>query len=260
MMTPSPRGFPRSVSGSICEHVRMAHKPSRRPLSDRWKAEAEKDGTDAAPFDLCAVFDLPSLRNDAVRVKARTITPLAVCGTVSTETRDFWIAFNPPQFHVKKDGTAKQRKMKVTLITATVMIQSGTAAPVAVFRASNRGATILDHRTGQRRPLCEVSRDVVRLLGADAAPITDTLAALQPGDRPAKARPPGKTIVPTGVQGITPQWEAKRHRQPSAEAAPLTDKQIEELSDEDFAAHLAGTFAAMDVIGRAGTPEFYARS
>jgi hypothetical protein len=273
MIAPSPRGFPRSHTEAICEHVSMAHKPQRRPLSARWKAEAEKGGDDVTCFDLCALFDLPPLRDAAHSVRSRTITPFAARADVSTTEREFWIGFNPPQFHVKKDGEITEKKMKVTLIAKLVTIQSGNVAPVAMFRATNRGVTIIKHPvcitdgagketwTGPRFPLCEVNRELVRLLGAtEAAPISAQLAALQPKPK-AKVRTPRPMPVNaqgrTPAEGRTPEWEAKRHRQPDAEAAPLTDKQIESLSDEEFAARMAGTFAAMDVITRAGTPDFY---
>ena len=242
----------------------MANKPQRRPLNDRWKAEALKDSAAPAAFDLRAMFDLQPLRNAAPPAPARPITPLVSCASVDTVEREFWIPFSPPQFHVKKDGSIKERKMKVTLIASTVTIQTGTAAPVAMFRATNRGATIIKHPvestdaagkmkwTGPRVPLCEVNRELIRLLGAaDAAPIAAQLAALQPAERAAKVRPRATPI--TGIPECLSKW----NRQPSAEAAPLTDKAIEALSDEEFAARLAGTFDAMNVITRAGTPEFY---
>jgi hypothetical protein len=106
-----------------------------------------------------------------------------------------------------------------------------------------------------------VNRELVRLLGAtEAAPISAQLAALQPV-RKAKVRPVRPMPVPaegrTAAEGRTPEWEAKRLRDRTAEARPLSDKEIEALSDEEFAARIAGTIAAMDVIARAGTPEFY---
>jgi hypothetical protein len=251
----------------------MAHKPQRRPLSERWKAEADRGCADAARFDLCALFDLAPLRDAAPSAAARVITPLAPRADVSTKEREFWISFNPPQFHVKKDGGITEKKMKVTLIAKLVTIQSGNAAPVAMFRATNRGATIIKHPvcitdaagketwTGPRFPFCEVNRELVRLLGAtEAAPISAQLAALQPV-RKAKVRPVRLMPVPaegrTAAEGRTPEWEAKRLRDRTAEARPLSDKEIEALSDEEFAARMAGAFAAMSVIARAGTPEFY---
>lgn len=263
MITPFPRGFPRSHTETICEHVRSADKPQRRPLTVRWKAEMQ-DSTAPAPFDVCVMFDLEPLRDAAQSAPARGLTKLAIRADVSTTEREFWISFNPPQFHVKKDGGITEKKMKVTLIAKLITIQCGTAAPVAMFRATNRGATIIKHPvcgfdaegrevwTGPRVPLCEVNRELIRLLGAaEAAPISAQLAALQPKERAAKPSP-----RPTPITG-TPQCLAKWNRNPDAEAAPLTDKQIEALSDEEFAARMAGTFIAMDVITRAGTPDFY---
>ena len=107
---------------------------------------------------------------------------------------------------------------------------------------NSRGATIIKHPvettdaagkvkwTGPRVPLCEVNRELIRLLGAaDAAPIAAQLAALQPGERAAKVRPRATPI--TGIPQCLSGW----NRQPSAGAAPLTDKQIASLSDEEFA-------------------------
>jgi len=252
----------------------MAHKPSHRAVTGRLKAEALKDSTDPADFDLCAAFDLEPLRDAAHCARRHALSPLAASASVDTVTREFWIAFCPPQFHAKKDGTITEKKMKVTLIALTVMINTGNAAPVAMFRATNRGATVIKHPvkstdgegkekwTGPRVPLCEVNRELVRLLGADAAAISVQLAALQPvrREKVREARPipvPAEGRTPAG--GRTPEWQAKRERHESAEVAPLTDKQIEALSDEDFAAHLAATFASMDVTMRAGTPEFWSK-
>jgi hypothetical protein len=82
----------------------------------------------------------------------------------------------PP--HVKKDGTVRDTLIPTLLITVQVLVQSGTAAPVPVYQATNKGGTVLDLRTQKRQPLCEVRRELLRLCPEDADRFTAELAAL----------------------------------------------------------------------------------
>lgn len=174
MKIQSTRGFPRSPSDAICEHVRMADNSRRRPLRNR--ALAERISAEPPAFDLCTAFGLSSLRKHGERESAPApLRSLPVSVSATYDTREFFIPYNPPRYHTKKDGTTREMKIKVQLITATVFLQSGTAAPVKIYTASNRGQTILDCRTQKRLPLCEVQRELARL-GAQS--IGEELAGL----------------------------------------------------------------------------------
>lgn len=249
------RGFPASPTARICGHVDSHANASRRPLSEQMRERVQMTVEPPAPLDVCAVFGLHPYRKDETKRKASVpLRALPVSASVEMETREFFIPYNPPRYHTKKDGTTREMKIKVQLITATVFLKSGSAAPVKIYTASNRGQTILDCRTQKRLPLCEVRHALARL---DAQAIGDELAELLPPPR-EKVKGPGK--IPAAVEGAAegriPEWQAKFHRHSPEDAEPVAPD--EELTDEAFIEKCTADAAlAMDIIVRSGTAEFY---
>lgn len=268
----------------------MSDRPSRRRLTGaKLELALALRPAPAGPPDIAFLFDLKPLplRKDVTRESARAIRPLPVRLTVERHERKIFIP-GPP--HVKKDGTVRDTLIPTLLVTVTVLQQSGTADPVALFRTrltkTAEGRTvirrpvprevrkqvklgdddgnefhveqILTKWEGPRVPLCEAARELRERHPADADRIIAALSEILPGDRKPKDRPARTVHVPTGKEspGRTPEWMAKFERQ-QVEDAVEESPDVEDMTDEEFAAHTAGIYAAMDVTARAGTPEFY---
>lgn len=139
MVTPNPRGFPRtSNTAQVCVHVEDTRRKSRQYLlPDELPPERPPDP------DLAVLFDLRHRKPVTTPAHELDRTPTATA-YITTEERQFYLPTG--EHNIKKDGSqGAEIKKPFILVTVTANIrESGHTA--FFYRVTNRSTKVEDSR------------------------------------------------------------------------------------------------------------------
>jgi hypothetical protein len=174
MKLPLPRGFAAtSPSAAVCDHIaNFSAKPGRIAPPQ--------------PPSLADFYGLrvrPYVRANATRER---IDARATWTVDRPEPRKITMSFSPPRFKKTRNGP---REVKWMLILETVSVTVALPCGSYTLTATNRGNSVLNSRTDTRHPICEIRRDLSRVMDPPQVEAACAeLASVMPGPRPEPAR------------------------------------------------------------------------
>jgi hypothetical protein len=201
------------------------------------------------PPDIGRLFDLPRAR-PYVRMETKR-APIPCAGTWSLarpEPKRIPMSYSPPRWKQTKKGPREETWLLIVeQVHVTVTLPRGSY----VLTASNRGNTVHDSRDDSRRPICEVRKDLARVLGtaqADAA-CRELATDVEGNPLMRVRRPKARKVRAVTAEEIAraeadrAAWDAadreatqrraeRKANPPAKDAAP----KFEEMSAEAFAA------------------------
>jgi hypothetical protein len=182
MVTPSPRGFPRTSNTlQVCAHVEDTKRKSRR-----WHP------TEVLPapreVDLAKLFAPPPRPPPPLPPRDLSATAQTATAYLTVEERKLYIPTG--EHYTKKDGSqGAEQKVPFILVTVTAAIRAN-GRTAFFYRVTNRATKVFDSRDSKRKPIGEVRVELHRLCAPTMACATaDALAEWLQPPRDRKPRP-----------------------------------------------------------------------
>jgi hypothetical protein len=215
MRLQNPRGFPgQSSVAAACDNIAAVAIKRRR---------VAEVAVDVLP-PVTPTRYLAALTRDRARIRA-IASAAPARATCATEFADRELIY-PTGHHTIKKGKRTEDFGRMNYGECVATVSYG--ATTFFFRATSLGANIFDSRDKSRRLLCEVRRELERLLGDDekTAAICANLASVQP---------PPKTLVAPRLSAPDPTFRRPSGPRPEFHWKPMDEK----LALEERAARLA---------------------